>query len=372
LQILIHNAMKPEQSPTYQLYAELMSWADEFRRLGVRTNADQPDQVQMAVAFGAEGIGLTRTEHMFFGGDRIQAVRQMILSNDEAGRRKALEKILPMQREDFIGIFRALDGRPGTIRLLDPPLHEFLPHTDEEIESLAKEMKVSVSELRQRNQSLHEFNPMLGHRGCRLGITYPEIYEMQVRAIMEAACIVQNEGIKVLPEIMIPLTGHAMEMEITREISVRISEEVIAEKKTPVKYLVGTMIELPRACLVADKIAKDAEFFSFGTNDLTQTTYGLSRDDVRNFLPFYLEHNIYPVDPFVSIDQEGMGHLIELAIQKGRSTRPNLKVGICGEHGGEPASVKFCHRMNMDYVSCSPFRVPIARLAAAQAVIEEG
>jgi pyruvate,orthophosphate dikinase len=371
LQVLIEKTMKPEESKSYQLFAKLMSWADEFRRLRVRTNADQPDQSAQAVAFGAEGIGLCRTEHMFFGGDRIKAMRQMILAEDIAGRRAAMEKILPMQRSDFEGIFRAMQERPVTIRLLDPPLHEFLPHSDRDIEEVAKEMGVSAEKVRQRNAALHEFNPMLGHRGCRLGITFPEVYEMQVRAIMEAACNVKAAGVDVHPEIMIPLTGHRTEMKIMRELSVRIAEEVLSRSKTKVAYLVGTMIELPRACLVADQIAEDAEFFSFGTNDLTQTTYGLSRDDVRNFLPAYLEQGIYKVDPFVSIDQEGMGQLMELAVKKGRGVRPKLKVGICGEHGGESDSVEFCHRTGFDYVSCSPFRVPIARLAAARAVLRE-
>jgi pyruvate,orthophosphate dikinase len=372
LQVLLDKTMKPEESESFQLFDRLMAWADEFRRLRVRTNADQPDQSAKAVAFGAEGIGLCRTEHMFFGGDRIKAVRQMILSEDEQGRRGALEKLLPMQRDDFAGIFRAMGQRPVTVRLLDPPLHEFLPHTEAEIAEIAKEMEVSVEKIKQRNAALHEFNPMLGHRGCRLGITYPEVYEMQVRAIMEAACLVKGEGVDVHPEIMIPLTGHRREMEITEELSRRIAEEVVAASEAKVDYLVGTMIELPRACLVADQIAEHAEFFSFGTNDLTQTTFGLSRDDVRNFLPTYLDRDLYKVDPFVSIDQEGMGQLMEMGVKKGRTTRDKLKVGICGEHGGEPESVEFCHRLDFDYVSCSPFRVPIARLAAARAVLREG
>jgi pyruvate,orthophosphate dikinase len=371
LQVLLDKTMKPEESESFQLFDKLMTWADEFRRLNVRTNADQPDQSLKAVAFGAEGIGLCRTEHMFFGGDRIKAVRQMILSEDKAGREAALEKLLPMQREDFAGIFKAMEHRPVTVRLLDPPLHEFLPHTEAEIAEIAKEMGVSVGKIQQRNAALHEFNPMLGHRGCRLGVTYPEVYEMQVRAIIEAACQVKKDGVDVHPEIMIPLTGHRREMEIMEELSRRIADEVIAKAGVKVDYLVGTMIELPRACLVADQIAKSAEFFSFGTNDLTQTTFGLSRDDVRNFLPAYLERDIYKIDPFVSIDQEGMGQLIEMGVKKGRGTRENLKVGICGEHGGEPDSVEFCHRQGFNYVSCSPFRVPIARLAAARAVLRE-
>jgi pyruvate,orthophosphate dikinase len=348
-----------------------MGWADEARRLRVRTNADQPDQSAQAIAFGAEGIGLCRTEHMFFGGDRIKAVRQMILAEDEAGRREALAKIAPMQRGDFEGIFREMQYRPVTIRLLDPPLHEFLPHTEAELAEIAKEMGVTVEKVKQRNAALHELNPMLGHRGCRLGITYPEIYEMQVVAIVEAACQVKKEGIDVHPEIMIPFTGHTAEMKIMRDLSVKAADEVIRKSGVKVEYMVGTMIELPRACLVADKIAENAEFFSFGTNDLTQTTYGLSRDDVRNFMPFYVDNGLYKIDPFVSIDQEGMGQLIEMAVKKGRTQRPKLKVGICGEHGGEPDSVEFCHRQGFDYVSCSPFRVPIARLAAALGAIRD-
>jgi pyruvate,orthophosphate dikinase len=276
-----------------------------------------------------------------------------------------------MQREDFEGIFRAMEHRPVTVRLLDPPLHEFLPHTETEIEEVAKAMDVPVERIKQRAASLHEFNPMLGHRGCRLGVTFPEVYEMQVRAIMEAACAVKKDGVDVHPEIMIPLTGHRNEMQIMHELAVRVADQVVEETAVKVDYMVGTMIELPRACLVADQIAENAEFFSFGTNDLTQTTYGLSRDDVRNFLPTYLDRDIYKIDPFVSIDQDGMGQLMEMGIEKGRRTRQNLKVGICGEHGGEPASVEFCHRLGFDYVSCSPFRVPIARLAAARAVLRE-
>jgi len=371
LQVLLDKTMKPEESESYQLFSKLMTWADEFRQLKVRTNADQPDQSTQAVAFGAEGIGLCRTEHMFFGGDRIKAVRRMILSEDKAGRESALEKLLPMQRDDFIGIFRAMDYRPVTIRLLDPPLHEFLPHSEADIAEVARDMGVPVEKVKQRNAALHEFNPMLGHRGCRLGITYPEVYEMQVRAIVEAACQVKMEGVDVHPEIMIPLTGHRREMEIMNELSHRIADDVIRHSGVKVDYLVGTMIELPRACLVADQIAEHAQFFSFGTNDLTQTTFGLSRDDVRNFLPAYLERGIYKIDPFVSIDQEGMGQLMEMGVKKGRAIRENLKVGICGEHGGEPDSVEFCHRQGFDYVSCSPFRVPIARLAAARAVLRD-
>jgi pyruvate,orthophosphate dikinase len=371
IQVLITKTLKPEDAPTYQLFHKLMSWADEFRRLRVRTNADQPDQSEQAVAFGAEGIGLCRTEHMFFGGDRITAVREMILATDEAGRRKALAKLEPMQRKDFEGIFKAMNGRPVTIRLLDPPLHEFLPHTDKDVAEVAKQVGVDAETLKKRSTTLKESNPMLGHRGCRLGITYPEIYEMQVRAIIEAACAVKAAGTEVKPEIMIPLTGHVAEMRITEEMSRRVSEAVLKAKGVRVDYLVGTMIELPRACVVADQIAKNAEFFSFGTNDLTQTTYGISRDDSNNFMPPYLEKGIYPIDPFVSIDQEGMGQLMQMAVTKGRTTRPKLKIGICGEHGGEPTSVGFCHKLNFDYVSCSPYRVPVARLAAARAAIAD-
>jgi pyruvate,orthophosphate dikinase len=348
-----------------------MTWADEYRRLKIRTNADQPDQAVRAIAFGAEGIGLCRTEHMFFGEDRITSVRKMILAETSRQREEALEAILPMQRGDFEGIFTAMAGRPVTIRLLDPPLHEFLPHTEKELATVAETLGVTVDRVRARNASLHEMNPMLGHRGCRLGITYPVIYEMQVRAIIEAACNVKSRGVEVSPEIMIPLTGHRSEMKLMQELSVRIADQVIAERNVELPYLVGTMIELPRACLVADQIAEYAQFFSFGTNDLTQTTYGLSRDDVRNFLPQYIEDGLYKVDPFVSIDQEGMGQLIQWAVTKGRQARKGIKIGICGEHGGEPDSVEFCHRLGFDYVSCSPFRVPIARLAAARAVLRE-
>jgi len=382
LQVLLEKSLKPEDSPVYQRYQKFMSWADKARRLKVRTNADQPDQAATAVAFGAEGIGLCRTEHMFFGGDRILYVRQMILAGDEAGRRRALEKLEGMQRGDFVGIFKAMGGRPVTVRLLDPPLHEFLPHTDEEIAAVARELGVDVEVVKERNAALHEFNPMLGHRGCRLGITYPEIYEMQVRAIIEAACDVVQEGGEVRPEIMIPIVGIAKELEITRAQAMAVANEILARRNVKLEYTVGTMIELPRACLVADKIAKYADFFSFGTNDLTQTTFGFSRDDVRGFLPHYLSRTVKvgdqekpdPVldwDPFVRIDEEGMGQLMALAVQKGRAVKPALKIGICGEHGGQPHSVKFCHRLGFDYVSCSPFRVPIARLAAAQAAIEE-
>ena len=351
-------------------FGTLMGWVDQVRTMKVRANADTPHDSKVAREFGAEGIGLCRTEHMFFDAERIAAVREMILSEELEGRELALAKILPMQRGDFTGIFREMKGLPVTIRLLDPPLHEFLPQEDKDIEELSKTMKVPVSALKHKVESLHEFNPMLGHRGCRLGITYPEIYNMQVRAIMEAACgLVKNEGYTIVPEIMIPLIATAKELQVLKLNAVAICEEVIAKYGVTVEYLIGTMIELPRAALTADQIAHEAEFFSFGTNDLTQTTFGLSRDDAGMFLPFYVENGILPEDPFVSLDQEGVGQLVKLACEKGRATRPNIKLGICGEHGGDPASVIFCHNIGLDYVSCSPFRVPIARLAAAHAAL---
>jgi len=360
--------VEPQMTGDFEIF---MKWVDEVRTLGVRTNADTPKDAKVARKFGAEGIGLCRTEHMFFEEDRIKAVREMILSDDEEGRRKALKKILPMQKKDFKGIFKAMQGLPVTIRLLDPPLHEFLPHTDKELKELAKEMGVSPKVLKERNEALKEFNPMLGHRGCRLGITYPEIYEMQVRAIMEAACELKKKNVDVRPEIMIPLVGHVREIEVMEELVRKTADEVMKKKKVKVDYMVGTMIELPRAAITADQIAKHAEFFSFGTNDLTQTTMGLSRDDAGKFLPFYVDKKIFPEDPFVSLDIEGVGELVKMGIEKGRNTRKNLKVGICGEHGGDPKSVIFCHSVGMNYVSCSPYRVPIARLAAAQAALME-
>src|SRR5213083_783494 len=352
-------------------YAKLMAWADQRRRLRVRANADTPHDAIRAREFGAEGIGLCRTEHMFFEGDRITAMREMIVAPDEPGRRRALAKLLPMQRADFEGIFEAMAGHPVTIRLLDPPLHEFLPHGREEVAGLAKVMGLSAAALERLVDSLVEANPMLGHRGCRLGITYPEITEMQARAIFEAACRVVARGKKVVVEVMIPLVAHVVELKRQAEIVRRVAQEVFSAEGRAVPYLVGTMIELPRAALTADEIAKEADFFSFGTNDLTQTTFGLSRDDAGRFLPFYVEHGILMEDPFQVLDQVGVGKLVEMAVKLGRSTRHDLKVGICGEHGGEPSSVKFCHRAGMNYVSCSPFRVPIARLAAAQAALEE-
>lgn len=352
-------------------FGKLMKWADQTRKLKVRTNADTPNDSEIARSFGAEGIGLCRTEHMFFEGTRIIAVREMILADDTEGRKKALKKLLPIQREDFEGIFKAMNGLPVTVRLLDPPLHEFLPHEKENQQEMANVLKVSLEKVRQKVSALHEFNPMLGHRGCRLAITYPEIYEMQARAIIEAAINVKKQGVKVLPEIMIPLIGTKKELDLIKQELIAEIEKVFAEKGTKIPYMMGTMIEVPRAALTADKIAETAEFFSFGTNDLTQMGMGFSRDDAGNFLGVYVERGIFEKDPFVSLDQEGIGYLIQLGVQKGRKTRPDLKIGICGEHGGDPASVEFCHRVGMNYVSCSPFRVPIARLAAAQAVIRE-
>jgi pyruvate,orthophosphate dikinase len=353
-------------------FGTLMEWVDRFRRLKVRTNADTPHDSKVAREFGAEGIGLCRTEHMFFDADRIAAVREMILAEELEGREQALAKILPMQKGDFLGIFREMKGLPVTIRLLDPPLHEFLPQEEKDIEALAATMKVSTQALRNKIEFLHEFNPMLGHRGCRLGLTYPEIYDMQVRAIMEAACeLVKDEGFTIVPEIMIPLVAVVEELKRLRENAIAVCEEVIARYGVKVEYLIGTMIELPRAALTADEIAREADFFSFGTNDLTQTTFGLSRDDAGKFLPFYVESGLLPEDPFVSLDQDGVGLLVRMGCEKGRATRPNIKLGICGEHGGDPASVIFCHKVGLDYVSCSPFRVPIARLAAAHAALGE-
>ncbi|MSP60557.1 MAG: pyruvate, phosphate dikinase [Myxococcales bacterium] len=352
-------------------FNELMTWVDAARRLKVRTNADTPADARTARRFGAEGIGLCRTEHMFFEPERILAVREMILADDTAGRRRALEKILPMQRGDFVEIFRAMAGLPVTIRLLDPPLHEFLPHTDGEIGAVAAELGVDLATVKRKNELLHEFNPMLGHRGCRLAITYPEIYEVQVRAIIEAACQLGREGIAVMPEIMIPIVGYPRELAIMRALTVRIADDVIAREHASLTYTVGTMIELPRACVAAAEIAEHADFFSFGTNDLTQTTLGISRDDAGRFLPAYVEQGIYPSDPFVAIDRDGVGAMMRLAVAGGRAQKGHLKIGICGEHGGEPSSVEFCHQLGLDYVSCSPFRVPIARLAAAQAALRD-
>jgi pyruvate,orthophosphate dikinase len=358
---------------------KFMSWADPYRKLRVRANADIPRDAKQARQFGAEGIGLCRTEHMFFAEDRLPHMRTMILADNEKDRRAALKKLLPMQRADFIGLFKAMDGLPVTIRTLDPPLHEFLPKREELMVEIArleitKPRSPKLKELRallSRVEDLHEINPMLGHRGCRLGITYPEITEMQARAILEAAVEVKKKGINVDPEIMIPLTSGINEMKNQGDIVRRVAEEVFKEKGMKVHYMVGTMIELPRACLMADQIAQEAEFFSFGTNDLTQTTFGFSRDDINKFLPAYLKDGIIKQDPFAVLDQEGMGQLVKMGTERGRKTRANLEVGICGEHGGEPESVKFCHRVGMNYVSCSPFRVLTARLAAAQEGLAE-
>jgi pyruvate,orthophosphate dikinase len=367
IQVLLAKTLDPKESETYGNFAQLMGWADKLRRLQIRTNADQPDQVANAVAFGAQGVGLCRTEHMFFEGDRIDAVREMILAETKEAREAAVAKLLPYQRDDFAGIFRSLNGLPATIRLLDPPLHEFLPQTHEQQAELAAKLGLPQEKVARRVAELHEFNPMLGHRGCRLGIVYPEISAMQARAIFEAAILVQKEGIKVKPEIMIPLVGFLKELQLQAQLVRNVAAEVSKEHDTRLHYLVGTMIEIPRACMVADEIAKEAEFFSFGTNDLTQTTLGMSRDDSGSFLPAYQNLEIIKKNPFATIDGPGVGSLVKLAIERGRKTRPDIKLGICGEHGGDPASVKFCHDAGLTYVSCSPFRVPIARLAAAQA-----
>ena len=352
-------------------FGTFMKWVDEYRKLGVRANSDSAHDSEVARRFGAEGIGLCRTEHMFFAPERISAVREMILADDAEGRRKALVKLLPMQKGDFMEIFKVMKGLPVTIRLLDPPLHEFLPHTEEEIRSLSASMEVPVEKLKARNRSLEEFNPMLGHRGCRLGVTYPEIYEMQVRAIIEAACELSKQKVKIIPEIMIPLVGHVNELKMMRELTVKTADEVQKAYNTNITYTVGTMIELPRAAITADEIAPQADFYSFGTNDLTQTAFGLSRDDAGRFLPYYVEKGILENDPFISLDQPGVGLLMQIGVEKGRKVKKNLKMGICGEHGGDPKSVEFCHKIGLDYVSCSPYRVPIARLAAAQATLKE-
>lgn len=371
LQVLLGGSLKPKTSLIYQQFSKLMKWADEVRTLGVRTNADQPDQAAIAKAFGSEGIGLCRTEHMFFQGDRIQAVREMILADDEAGRRRALAKLLPMQKEDFKAILDIMGTLPVTIRTLDPPLHEFLPKSDDEVVELAHVMDVPVDVLRNKVNVLQEFNPMLGHRGCRLGISYPEITEMQAQAIFEAACELRGEGKNPFPEVMIPLVGSRQEFREQKNIVERIARATQKSYGVKIKYLVGTMIELPRACMVADEIAEEAEFFSFGTNDLTQTCLGLSRDDAGKFLPSYVLQGLLPEDPFVNIDQDGVGALMRIAVAKGRKTRKDLEIGICGEHGGDPKSVGFCHDIGLDYVSCSPYRVAIAKLAAAQAALRK-
>ncbi len=371
VQVLIHKTLDPRAAKTYQMFKTLMDWCRKVTRLEVRTNADNPEQTENALAFGATGIGLCRTEHMFFEGNRIDAMREMILADNVEDRKKALAKLLPYQKGDFVGIFKALKGYPATIRLLDPPLHEFLPHEEAAQKDLAAKMGVPVEKIQQRVKELHEFNPMLGFRGCRLGIVYPEISEMQARAIFEAAAEVQKQGIKVRPEVMIPLVGFKKELDLQAELVHRVAREVMAEQKVKLTYLVGTMIEVPRGALTADEIAQTAQFFSFGTNDLTQTCLGMSRDDSGSFIPAYTELEIVKKNPFATIDQTGVGQLMKIAVEKGHSTRADLKLGICGEHGGDPDSVKFCHRLGLTYVSCSPFRVPVARLAAAQAALEE-
>ncbi|MCZ6563654.1 MAG: pyruvate, phosphate dikinase, partial [Deltaproteobacteria bacterium] len=369
LQVLIDRTIDPKQSRVYQQFTKLMKWADETRRIGVRTNADLPDQARLTMAFGAEGIGLCRTEHMFFAGDRPDHVREMILAEDEAGRRRALDKLLPIQKGDFKGILKVMGKLPVTIRTLDPPLHEVLPKTEQDMIELARKMSVSAETLKEKVESLHEFNPMLGHRGCRLGISFPEITEMQARAIFQAACELRKEGENPFPEVMIPLVGSREEFLAQREIVQRVARETMQAYGVKVRYLIGTMIELPRACLVADQIAQEADFFSFGTNDLTQTCLGMSRDDAGKFLPSYVAQGFFSEDPFVTIDREGVGALMRVAIEKGRRVRRNLELGICGEHGGDPKSISFCHEIGLDYVSCSPYRVPIAKLAAAQAAL---
>jgi pyruvate,orthophosphate dikinase len=371
IQGLLHDNAEAKKSSTYKNFVQLMTWCSKVTRMSVRTNADSPEQTQNAVAFGASGIGLCRTEHMFFEGDRIDAMREMILADNIGDRKKALAKLLPYQREDFIGIFEELDGLPATIRFLDPPLHEFLPHDQAQQAALASKMGISADKISKRVNELHEFNPMLGFRGCRLGIGYPEISEMQARAVFEAAAQVQKGGVKCKPEIMIPLVGFKKELDLQIELVHRVAKEVMAARKVKLDYLVGTMIEVPRGALTADEIAHTAQFFSFGTNDLTQTCLGMSRDDSGSFLPHYAELEIVKKNPFASIDQTGVGQLMQIAVERGRKTRPDIKLGICGEHGGDPDSVKFCHRLGLTYVSCSPFRVPVARLAAAQAALAD-
>jgi pyruvate,orthophosphate dikinase len=371
VQVLVEKTLDGKKSETYGMFSTLMNWCSKVTKLQVRTNADTPEQTETALAFGATGIGLTRTEHMFFEGNRIDAMREMILAENVADRKKALAKILPYQKGDFVGIFKALKGFPATIRFLDPPLHEFLPNDDSTRRELAQKLGINPDKITKRVHELHEFNPMLGFRGCRLGIIHPEISEMQARAIFEAAVEVQKSGIKVKPEVMIPLVGFKKELDLQVEVVHRVAKEVMAETKTKIAYMVGTMIEVPRGALTADEIAETAEFFSFGTNDLTQTCLGMSRDDSGTFLPAYAELEITRTNPFASIDQAGTGQLMKIAVEKGNKTRPGIKLGICGEHGGDPSSVKFCHKIGLTYVSCSPYRVPVARLAAAQAALEE-
>jgi len=369
VQVLVTKELDPKKSEVYKTYKDIMTWTNSVRQLGIRTNADEPEQAENALAFGAEGIGLCRTEHMFFGEGKILPMREMILADNLKDRKAALAKLLPLQRKDFEGIFKVMHGKPVTIRTLDPPLHEFLPHEKKEQEEVAKALGITVKVVQDKINSMAEFNPMLGFRGCRLGISYPEITEMQARAIFEAAVNMAKKGINVKPEIMIPLVGNVNEFKLQEQIVRNVAKEVFKKKGKKVNYLVGTMIELPRAAVTADKIAEVAEFFSFGTNDLTQTAMGLSRDDAGKFLPMYVEDEIIPKDPFEALDQEGVGELVKMGTDKGRSTNPKLKVGICGEHGGEPSSIDFFHRTGLNYVSCSPFRVPIARLAAARAAL---
>jgi pyruvate, orthophosphate dikinase len=371
IQVLLEKSMKPEQSEVFRNFDRLLKWADAIRTMGVRTNADTPQDARVARLFGAAGIGLCRTEHMFFQEERILRVREMILARDEKGRRKALDQLLPYQKDDFEGIFRELNGMPVTIRLLDPPLHEFLPQTESQISTVARDMGWGFVEMRAKVAQLHEVNPMLGHRGTRLGITYPEIYEMQVRAIYQAACDVKKAGIDVQPEVMIPLVGTVKELELTVEMTRRVAAETFKERGIEIPVIVGTMIEIPRAALIAEKLGAIAEFFSFGTNDLTQMTFGYSRDDAGSFLPEYVDKKILPKDPFESIDVEGVGQLVKLGTEKGRLANPKLKVGVCGEHGGDPDSIRFFRSCDLNYVSCSPYRVPVARLAAAQAELEQ-
>ncbi len=366
---VVGGSKEARKHPIYKMYKQVSDWSDEYRKMKVRTNADTPKDSDAARAFGAEGIGLCRTEHMFFEGERIWAVREFILADTTEARKKALAKLLPLQRGDFEGIFTAMNGLPVTIRLLDPPLHEFVPHTEKDQAEMGRRLGVSVEHVQARVKQLHEFNPMLGHRGCRLSVTYPELCEMQAQAIIEAACNVEKKKIKVLPEIMVPLIGTKAELDFCTDIIRRVADGIVKQRKAKVKYMVGTMIEIPRAALTADRIAETAEFFSFGTNDLTQMTFGFSRDDIGVFLPDYLDQKILPVDPFQTLDAEGVGQLVEMGVKKGRDARPDLKCGICGEHGGDPASVKFCYKVGLNYVSCSPYRVPIARLAAAQAAL---
>jgi pyruvate,orthophosphate dikinase len=371
MQVLVERKRDPAEAPVYRQYAKLLEWADAARRLDVRANADQGDQARTALAFGAQGIGLCRTEHMFFGEGKIGPMREMIVAGTEAERRQALAKLLPLQREDFAAIFRAMGSLPVTVRTIDPPFHEFLPHDAAGIAELARRTGKTEESIRARVEELDESNPMLGYRGCRLGISYPEITEMQARAIFEAACEVATEGIDVRPEVMIPLVGDPREIAHQAKVVRETAARVFAERGRKVKYSVGTMIEVPRGALMADRIAEEAEFFSFGTNDLTQTAYGISRDDVGAVLQSYLDRGIYENDPFVTLDRPGVGELMRIAVERGRKTRPYMKLGICGEHGGDPSSVEFCHELGLDYVSCSPYRLPIARLAAAQAALRE-